>query len=167
MRSRRVLIALLILAAACSRPTTFDSVTAIRPDTLPIIGAPAAPLDVEAAVHAIQVRRWNETVWWNTVAAAPGLVSKRISSPNRTGVATDLPPDWVIQRESGGDYAAFNPTGCGGAGCYGRYQFSGEWAGKLGLPADLSTATPAQQDAAARELWNGGAGCGNWDACRG
>lgn len=77
----------------------------------------------------------------------------------------DLPPCYVMQRESGGDYSAVNPTGCGGNGCYGRWQFSGAWAGKLGLPSDLSTATPEQQDEAARQLWNGGAGCSNWGAC--
>lgn len=77
----------------------------------------------------------------------------------------DLPPCYVKQRESGGNYGAYNPHGCGGQGCYGAWQFSGAWAGKLGLPQDLSTATPQQQDDAARQLWNGGAGCGNWAAC--
>lgn len=77
----------------------------------------------------------------------------------------DLPPCVVKQRESGGDYGAYNPTGCNGLGCFGAWQLSGEWAGKLGLPMDLSTATPEQQDNAARLLWNGGAGCSNWSAC--
>lgn len=74
----------------------------------------------------------------------------------------DLPSCSIVARESGGDYNAVNPTGCGGNGCYGKYQFSGAWAGRLGLPLDLRTATPAQQDAAARELWRNGAGCSNW-----
>lgn len=80
----------------------------------------------------------------------------------------DLPPCSVVLHESAtaGLYSAYNPSGCGGAGCYGKWQFSGEWAGKLGLPFDLSTATPEQQDNAARILWAGGAGCSNWDACR-
>lgn len=94
----------------------------------------------------------------------------------RTGLEPcggDLPPCWVKNRESHGNYRAYNPTGCVWTakdgtrhrGCWGAWQFSGAWAGKLGLPDDLSTATPAQQDAAARQLWNGGRGCGNWAAC--
>lgn len=77
----------------------------------------------------------------------------------------DYPPCSVAQRESGGNYNAVNWGGCGGSNCYGKWQFSGEWAGQLGLPTDLQNATPAQQDEAARLLWNGGAGCGNWAAC--
>lgn len=77
----------------------------------------------------------------------------------------DLPPCYVKQRESGGNYGAVNWSGCGGRGCFGAWQFSGEWAGKLGLPLDLTQATPAQQDEAARILWNHGAGCSNWSAC--
>lgn len=77
----------------------------------------------------------------------------------------DLPPCYVKQRESGGNYNAYNATGCGGKGCFGAWQFSGEWAGKLGLPLDLRLATPEQQDNAARILWAGGRGCSNWAAC--
>lgn len=76
----------------------------------------------------------------------------------------DLPSCYIVARESGGSYSAYNPSGCGGNGCYGKYQFSGAWAGKLGLPFDLSTATPQQQDDAARALWNHGAGASNWGA---
>lgn len=80
----------------------------------------------------------------------------------------DLVPCWRVQIESRGTW---NPpvtaANCGGHGCYGPYQFSGAWAGKLGLPADLSTATHDQWVNAARELWAGGDGCSNWDACGG
>lgn len=88
------------------------------------------------------------------------------ASAHLTPCGGDLPPCEVKQRESGGNYSAVNPTGCGGRGCFGAWQFSGEWAGRLGLPLDLSTATPEQQDAAARELWADGRGCSNWSACR-
>jgi hypothetical protein len=109
-------------------------------------------------------------------AAAKAKQNPKVSNPS--GPTTDyssmepcggdLPPCWVKSRESGGNYGAFNPTGCvwkGGRGCWGAWQFGGFWSGKLGLPLDLSTATPEQQDAAARELWAGGAGCSNWNAC--
>ncbi len=75
------------------------------------------------------------------------------------------PPCYVAQRESGNTYTAYNPTGCGGSGCYGRWQFGGFWRGRLGLPYDIANASPQQQDAAARLLWNHGAGCSNWNAC--
>jgi hypothetical protein len=77
----------------------------------------------------------------------------------------DLPPCYVAARESGGRYDAYNPTGCGGTGCYGKWQFGGFWAGRLGLPLDIRHATPAEQDNAARILWNHGRGCSNWAAC--
>lgn len=77
----------------------------------------------------------------------------------------DLPPCYVLDRESGGDPTAYNADGCNGNGCYGLWQFSGEWAGKLGLPTDIASATVDQQNNAARTLWNGGRGCRNWAAC--
>lgn len=101
------------------------------------------------AVSAIRVRRNEERVWQPSLEPCGGR----------------YPPCWVAQRESGGSYAAFNAGGCGGNSCYGKWQFSGAWAGKLGLPDDLATATPAQQDEAAAQLWAGGAGCSHWAAC--
>jgi hypothetical protein len=93
-------------------------------------------------------------------AVAPGPAP---TTPGPCG--GDYPPCQVAQRESGNSYTAYNPTGCGGQGCYGRWQFSGAWAGRLGLPLDLTQATPQQQDDAARQLWNHGAGCSNWSSC--
>lgn len=81
---------------------------------------------------------------------------------------TDYPPCWRVGingTESGGRYDAYNPTGCSGTGCFGKYQFGGFWAGKLGLPIDIARASPWEQDNAARILWDKGRGCGNWSAC--
>lgn len=66
-------------------------------------------------------------------------------------------PCEIVMHESGGNYSTNT-----GNGYYGAYQFSSQWACRLGLPCDLASATPEQQDAAAALLWNGGAGCGNW-----
>ena len=127
--------------------TTSSTTTTLAPEPEPM---PVAPPEIEIPAPPVVVP---------SAPAAP--------VPNVIGDACggDLPPCSVKARESGGDYNAYNPTGCGGRGCYGAWQFSGEWAGKLGLPLDLSTATPEQQDAAARALWANGAGCSNWDAC--
>lgn len=137
-----------------------------------------------AAIEAAHDRQvWNETIVWNAVVAhnvetartahqsagsarrEPGRGLPAVSVSTNSQCGGDLPPCYVMHRESGGSYTAYNPRGCGGHACYGKWQFSGAWAGKLGLPVDIGSATPVEQDAAARALWAGGAGCSNWDAC--
>lgn len=81
------------------------------------------------------------------------------------GAVHDLPPCWVMRRESGGNPNAYNRTGCSGYGCYGLWQFSGEWRCHFGLSCDIAAWTPEEQTHAARTLWNHGAGCRNWAAC--
>jgi hypothetical protein len=75
----------------------------------------------------------------------------------------DLPPCYVKMRESGGDYSARNNSEPGAA-C-GAWQIIGStWAGYGGY-SEACAAPPAVQDAKARELWAGGAGCAHWSAC--
>ena len=77
----------------------------------------------------------------------------------------DLPPCWVKQRESGGNYSAVNWSGCGGRSCGGAWQFDPRtWAG-FGGYTYAQDAPPEVQDAKARLLWAGGAGCSHWAAC--
>ncbi len=124
--------------------------------------------------------RWDQARWWGAVEVETAKSQGKSCSnagchPSWTAAVSatsgancggsDYPPCYVAQRESGNTYGAYNPNGCGGSGCYGRWQFGGFWACKLGLPCDLSSATPEQQDNAARLLWNHGAGCSNWAAC--
>lgn len=77
----------------------------------------------------------------------------------------DLPPCWVMAQESGGDIHAVNWGGCGGNNCYGKWQFSGAWACHFGLSCDIASWTEAEQDYAARTLWDNGRGCSHWSAC--
>lgn len=73
-----------------------------------------------------------------------------------------LPPCEVKRRESGGNYTAVNPRGCGGHGCYGAWQFDPRtWAG-LGYEGNPADAAPEIQDEAAARLWDGGRGCRHW-----
>lgn len=73
----------------------------------------------------------------------------------------NLPPCWVMQRESGGNITAKNPTSTAS----GKWQFiNGTWAGYGGY-AEAWMAPEHVQDAKAAELWAGGAGCGHWSAC--
>lgn len=83
----------------------------------------------------------------------------------------DLPPCHVKQRESGGDYSIWN-GGCHNGPCPGAASWASgawqilpsTWAGYGGY-ANAADAPPEVQDAKARELWAGGAGCGHWSAC--
>ncbi len=77
----------------------------------------------------------------------------------------EYPPCWVAERESHGNYAAVNSTGCGGRTCGGKWQFDPlTWDGYGGYEF-AQDAPPALQDSKAKELWNGGQGCGHWAAC--
>lgn len=86
-----------------------------------------------------------------------------------------LPPCWVLRRESKGNIRAVNPRGCGGRGCYGKWQFDPKtWLGCWGRScvgltykgyARADEAPEDVQDDRAREIWNGGRGCDQWDAC--
>lgn len=80
----------------------------------------------------------------------------------------DLPPCWVMQRESGGNPAAISPYGfcdTGDTRCYGKWQASiGTWGGYGGY-ANAALAPESVQDEWARSLWNNGRGCSHWNAC--
>lgn len=77
----------------------------------------------------------------------------------------DLPPCWVLDRESGHndgivntyELHARNPGGCSGRGCFGKWQCD---------PSTCDgTGSEAEQDAEARRVWANGAGCSHWNAC--
>ena len=73
----------------------------------------------------------------------------------------DLPPCWVMMRESGGNIRARNPSSTAS----GKWQFlDSTWAG-FGGYASAYLAPESVQDAKARILWAGGAGCSHWSAC--
>ena len=77
------------------------------------------------------------------------------SGPHACG--GDLPPCWVMMLESKGDPNAYNPTGCNGRGCYGKWQCDPRTCD--------GTGSEAEQDAEARRVWNNGHGCSHWNAC--
>lgn len=86
-------------------------------------------------------------------AAAPAQSSGRCGG--------NLPPCWVMQRESGGSLTAKNPS----SSASGKWQFlDSTWAGYGGY-AQAWQAPESVQDAKAAQLWAGGAGCGHWSAC--
>lgn len=69
-------------------------------------------------------------------------------------------PAHICTRESNNTLNARNPSGAAG-----KYQFMpGTWNGYGGYTS-ADQAPEEVQDAKARELWAGGAGCGHWQAC--
>lgn len=73
----------------------------------------------------------------------------------------DLPPCYVMMRESGGNITAQNPTSTAS----GKWQFlDSTWGNYMGY-AKARYAPEWVQDQRARELWAGGAGCSHWSAC--
>lgn len=162
--------------------TTLHRSSTPVPTTRPVSTGPRSQRTTpHVPATAAQLRLWRDTIAWNAAAARARAETGTVSADQGASIVlpppatispslepcggTDYPPCYVAARESGGDYGAYNPHGCDGHGCYGKWQFSGAWACRLGLPCDLATATPEQQDNAARILWNGGAGCSNWGAC--
>lgn len=86
-------------------------------------------------------------------------VARSTRAPVSTGT---LPPLLALIRsnESGGNYAAYNATGCEGYGCGGAYQMHGlyaptwaEQAGYPGLGGNAATWSPSTQDAVALYLF--------------
>lgn len=73
----------------------------------------------------------------------------------------DLPPCYVLQRESRGNPGAENPV----SSASGLWQFiDGTWNG-FGGYSHASDAPPDVQNEKARQTWAGGAGAGHWACC--
>lgn len=89
----------------------------------------------------------------------------------------DLPPCYVMQRESGGDPRIWNggchaPVGyagrtspCGVSSASGKWQAIRSTWGGYGGYLNAADAPESVQDAWARQLWAGGRGCSHWSAC--
>lgn len=173
---RRVLLVVVVLLAACAEPPPSWEVKAAAvprdraatPAVQPALGPP-----LEAIQRWRAVELWNATTTWDqaVVDIAKQLTLEAEGNPRPTGMSRaykspatttgrcggDLPPCWVMMRESGGNIHAYNPTGCGGRGCYGKWQCD---------PRSCDgTGTEAEQDAEARRLWDHGRGCSHWAAC--
>lgn len=96
-----------------------------------------------------------------TTTAPPAPAPAPVAEQGTGRCGGDLPPCYVMMRESGGNIRAQNPS----SSASGKWQFiSSTWAGYGGY-AEAYLAPESVQDAKARELWAGGAGCGHWSAC--
>ncbi len=99
---------------------------------------------------------------WTIEQPAP---QGRSTSTGSGACGGSLPPCSVMGAESGGDPGAVNATGCGGRGCYGKWQFDPRTSQGLGYAGVMTDYPESVQDEAAATLWDGGRGCSAWDAC--
>lgn len=171
---RRLLLVLVLLVAACGGghpPAPAERLSL----------GPSAPIPWPALPSALGPALTAQTAWYQGLVASVPVEPPQWPQEGRVGSAvvasTDppagpglpcggsLPPCWVLDRESGYndgdpytyDIHAYNPSGCGGRGCRGKWQCDPR--------SCTGTGTEEQQDAEARDLWNGGEGCANWGAC--
>jgi hypothetical protein len=81
-----------------------------------------------------------------------------INTPGNGRCGGNLPPCCVMNRESGGNIHAQNPS----SSASGKWQFiDSTWNGYGGY-AHASDAPESVQDAKAAQLWSGGSGSGHW-----
>lgn len=141
--------------------------------------------DIDKLNTAIWVNKTNETILWieltnqkiwidntNARLAAEEAARERkaeqasrqaaprasANTPGNGRCGGNLPPCCVMQRESGGNITAQNPT----SSASGKWQvISSTWNGYMGYPSAAS-APEWVQDQFAAQLWAGGAGSGHW-----
>jgi hypothetical protein len=90
--------------------------------------------------------------------ARPTSRPSRVAAPSTGRCGGDLPSCEIMERESGGSLTAQNPT----SSASGKWQFiDSTWNDYGGYPT-AADAPEDVQDAKARELWAGGAGCSHW-----
>jgi hypothetical protein len=107
--------------------------------------------------HQASHRTWHQPVTARASAPAPSAPARQ-AAPVYSGGGGGCVPDYIVQRESGGNYKAENPTSTAS----GKYQFvDGTWNGYGGYQ-HASDAPPAVQDAKACEVWDSGRGASHW-----
>lgn len=140
--------------APISAPSTSEVTTA--PEPTPQVTTTEAPPTTEPPVAVPRPVR--------TVPPTTSAPRTTVAATSAGGLACggSMPPCSVMQRESGGNATIYNTQGSGASG---KWQFMpGTWDGYGGY-ANAADAPVSVQDAKAREVWAGGAGCGHWDAC--
>lgn len=103
--------------------------------------------------------------------AAARAVSRPAPRPITTGsggpTSCDghVVPGYILERESGCSYDAYNASGCDGAGCIGLYQLHAMHFAPGGACAGMGT-DPAGQDACASKISGGGSNLNPWASTR-
>jgi hypothetical protein len=180
--ARRIAVVLTLSVLA---PFTFAVAGHADP---PARSAPTPDIEMQVAHHAARDRQI--AAWWTAVAnyrhnvavlqavarsrarqareAASrgvrhetGAHGQRIQATGVGSCGGNLPPCYVMMRESRGSLTAENPVSTAS----GKWQFLDSTWGGYGGYSHAADAPESVQDARAREVWAGGAGCSNWSAC--
>lgn len=93
--------------------------------------------------------------------AARQRQERPIATPGTGRCGGDLPPCYVMMRESGGNITAQNPRSTAS----GKWQFLRSTWGGYGGYLNAKDAPESVQDERARQLWDNGRGCSHWSAC--
>lgn len=173
-----VIVAALAFALVC--PSGSESGADPQPATVTTTAGPPATREAtatdvarwEEAVHQAEVRRYTmavlfarleahrRAVLWRAFVAHLRAEAARKAYPHGL-CGGDLPPCYVMWRESRGDITARNPR----SSASGKWQvLDSTWRGWGGY-ARSYLAPERVQDDFARWLWNGGRGCSHWSAC--
>ena len=137
------------------------------------VQATHSPEVLQSYIDAYWVNEWTNAYWFNRWMEAAAHAERVKASSYPSGqCGGDLPPCWVMNKESKGDIRIWN-GGCYNGPCGGRsstasgkWQFIRRtWAG-FGGYANAADAPERVQDDKARQVWAGGRGCSHWSACR-
>lgn len=145
------------------------------------VQATHSPEVIQGWIDAYWVNEWVRIYWERIAAFSAAFEAAQRAAAEQAAYPSgqcggDLPPCWVMRRESRGDIRIWNggcyaPVGwtglspCGSSSASGKWQFvRGTWAG-FGGYVNAADAPEAVQDAKARLLWAGGRGCSHWSAC--
>ena len=160
---------LLTVGQKLHAPTAADKA---RPVNLPHIAKAAvvqhaATHPMQAKVHTsvpiekyapVYKRTFQHKRTYKHVIKAPTQRTQPPAVQSSGACGGDLPPCFVVQRESRGNIRAENPTSTAS----GKWQFvDGTW-NNYGGYHHASDAPESVQDARAREVWAGGAGASAW-----
>lgn len=155
----------------------FERSELVAEDTVEVVAIEGVPSTI--TVPTTTTTTAPPTTTTAVARTAPTVRTASVSRPRPTDMVGvqcggDLPPCWVLKRESGGDPRIWNgrcymPTGsygqCGRSSASGLWQFlRSTWAG-FGGYVNAADAPVEVQNEKARQVWAGGRGCSHWAAC--
>lgn len=152
-------------AASTADASTASSSATYRPPTVnpdPVV----VMAEIALRFRWVQADSLNKIAEAGERTAATAVVASPVSASSgggSTGCDGHVVPGYILQRESGCSYDAYNPTGCGGSGCIGLYQLDAKHYNSTCAGLDTS---PAGQDECASRLSNGGTNLAPWAATR-
>ncbi len=145
-------------STSAATPATNDTIATVTSE--PVAAEEQSSTTVETTSTTAEIIP--TTVPVTRVRATPTTLAYVAPAARSGRCGGDLPPCWVMMRESGGDPTIWNRQGSGASG---KWQFMpGTWAGYGGY-AHAAYAPESVQDDKARLVWAGGAGCFHWSAC--